>query len=244
MERKNKPSAIPVSPSLPQPVIDISADNVLTATLPSHDSVTVHLYGATVTSWKTSNGEEQLFLSEKAVLDGSKAIRGGIPVVFPVFGPPPKDHATSALPQHGFARTSLWEYLGKSTSESTSLKTDDSVKLDFGLSTTMLDEKAQKAWPYQFGLVYSVTLGVGTLETAMHVQNKGDTSFDFQCLFHTYLRIKVRRPLELLQSYHRRRRLTPSNHRTSRKPQSMACNHLHTLTKSLVPIPSPRSPLP
>jgi hypothetical protein len=193
MERKNKPSAIPVSPSLPQPVIEISADSVLTATLPSHDSVKVHLYGATVTSWTTSDGEEQLFLSEKAVLDGSKAIRGGIPVVFPVFGPPPEDHATSALPQHGFARTSYWEYLGKSTSESSSSRADDSVKLDFGLSTAMLDEKARKAWPYEFGLVYSITLGKGTLETAMHVQNKGDKSFDFQCLFHTYLRIKVRR---------------------------------------------------
>jgi glucose-6-phosphate 1-epimerase len=45
--------------------------------------VTVHLYGATVTSWKTG-GQEQLFVSEKAHLDGSKPIRGGIPVVFPV----------------------------------------------------------------------------------------------------------------------------------------------------------------
>ena len=191
MERKNKPAAIPVSPSLPQPVVEISSNNILTATLPSHDSVTVHLYGATVTSWKTSNSEEQFFLSEKAILDGSKAIRGGIPVVFPVFGPPPKDHATSALPQHGFARTSYWEYLGKSTSESSSSRADDSVKLDFGLSTTMLDDKVRNAWPYDFGLVYSVTLGKGTLETGMHVQNKGDKSFDFNCLFHTYLRIKV-----------------------------------------------------
>jgi glucose-6-phosphate 1-epimerase len=191
MERKNKPAAIPVSPSLPQPLVEISSNNILTATLPSHDSVTVHLYGATVTSWKTSSGEEQLFLSEKAILDGSKAIRGGIPVVFPVFGPPPKDHATSALPQHGFARISYWEYLGKSTSESSLSTAGDSVKLDFGLSTTMLDDKARNTWPYDFGLVYSITLGKGTLETGMHVQNKGDKSFDFHCLFHTYLRIKV-----------------------------------------------------
>ena len=190
MDRKHKPSAIPVSPSLPQPSVDIT-DNVLTASLPSRDSVTVHLYGASVTSWKTSDGTEQLFLSEKAVLDGSKAIRGGIPVVFPVFGPPPQDHATSSLPQHGFARVSYWEFLGKSTSESTSSKADDSVKLDFGLSPSMLDEKSRKAWPYEFGLVYSVTLGKGTLETGLHVQNKGDKGFDFQCLFHTYLRIKV-----------------------------------------------------
>ncbi len=193
MDRKNKPSAIPVSPSLPQASVELT-DNVLTASLPSHDTVTIRLYGATVTSWKTSNGAEQLFLSEKAILDGSKAIRGGIPVVFPVFGLPPKDHATGGLPQHGFARTSYWEFLGKSTSESTSSKADDSVKLDFGLSSTNLDEKSRKAWPYEFGLTYSVTLGKGTLETGMHVNNIGDKSFDFQCLFHTYLRIKVRTP--------------------------------------------------
>jgi glucose-6-phosphate 1-epimerase len=36
-----------------------------------------------VTSWKTG-GQEQLFVSEKAHLDGSKPIRGGIPLVFPV----------------------------------------------------------------------------------------------------------------------------------------------------------------
>ncbi|KIW50688.1 hypothetical protein PV05_09476 [Exophiala xenobiotica] len=189
MERKHKPASIPVSPSMAQPVVDLS-DNVLTARLPSGDSVTVYLYGATVTSWKTSNGQEQLFLSKAAALDGSKPIRGGIPLVFPVFGPPPKSHATGQLPQHGFARNSHWEFLGKSTSESLGRKTDDSVKLDFGLSSSMLDEALQNKWPYDFGLVYSVTLGRGKLECQMHVQNKGDEPFEFQVLFHTYLAVK------------------------------------------------------
>lgn len=77
------------------------------------------------------------------------------------FGPPPKDHATGALPQHGFARNSRWEYLGKSSSESGRLSKggDDSVKLDFGLSSNNLSAEAKKAWGYDFGLVYSVTLG-------------------------------------------------------------------------------------
>ena len=82
MDRPNRPSAIPVSPSIPQPVVDVSGSTV-TATLHTGESVTIYLYGATVTSWK-ANGEEQLFLSSKANLDGSKAIRGGIPLVFPV----------------------------------------------------------------------------------------------------------------------------------------------------------------
>jgi len=179
-----------MSPSLPQPTVDLQ-DGVVTARLPSGDSAQVYLYGATVTSWKTSNGQEQLFLSTAAALDGSKPIRGGIPIVFPVFGPPPKDHATSKLPQHGFARNNTWEYLGKSSSESTSTKSDDSVKLDFGLGSAMLPEDTRSKWPYDFGLVYSVTLSKSKLEVQLHVQNKGDQAFDFHCLFHSYFTIKV-----------------------------------------------------
>ena len=45
------------------------------------DSVKIHLHGATIISW-CRNGKELLFLSSKAILDGSKPIRGGIPLVF------------------------------------------------------------------------------------------------------------------------------------------------------------------
>jgi glucose-6-phosphate 1-epimerase len=83
MDRSKKPAAIGVTATPPQPTISL-ANNIVQATLPSGESVTVHLYGATVTSWKASSGLEQLWLSEAAVLDGSKPIRGGIPVVFPV----------------------------------------------------------------------------------------------------------------------------------------------------------------
>ncbi|PYH92894.1 galactose mutarotase-like protein [Aspergillus ellipticus CBS 707.79] len=189
MDRSNKPSAIGVGASIPQPTISFT-DNTVEATLPTGESVTIHLYGATVTSWKLTSGKEQLFVSEKASLDGSKPIRGGIPVVFPVFGPPPSNHATSALPQHGFARNSTWEFLGKSSSESVGKEGGDAVKLDFGLSHPMLSEEAQKAWPFQFGLVYSVTLARGSLATSLQVQNKGEKNFDFQVLMHTYLSVE------------------------------------------------------
>ena len=48
-------------------------------------SVTVALNGATVISWKDSNGKEQLYLSKKNTFEDHQAIRGGIPVVFPQF---------------------------------------------------------------------------------------------------------------------------------------------------------------
>jgi glucose-6-phosphate 1-epimerase len=85
MERAKKPSAIPVSPIAPAPQVTISQDNSrVTASLPTGEQVEVLLYGATVISWKSANGTENLFLSSKAHLDGSKPVRGGIPVVFPV----------------------------------------------------------------------------------------------------------------------------------------------------------------
>ncbi|KAL2391208.1 hypothetical protein RJ035_000468, partial [Blastomyces gilchristii] len=175
MERAKKPPAIPVSSPLPQPTITISVEeDKVQASLASGESVTVNLLGATVVAWKLAEGEEQLFLSQKAVLDGSKPIRGGIPLVFPVFGPPPKDHATSALPQHGFARNAYWEFLGKSTSESEGQDGDSSIKLDFGLSTSMLSDKFKSDWPYEFSLVYSVTLSKDSLGTTLQVRNKGE----------------------------------------------------------------------
>ncbi|KAK6427959.1 hypothetical protein LTR95_015900, partial [Oleoguttula sp. CCFEE 5521] len=137
--------------------------------------------------WK-NNGKENIFVSEAAKLDGSKPVRGGIPVVFPAFGPPPKDHATGGLPQHGFARNSTWEYLGKLSSESGALSKggDDSVKLDFGLSSSNISADHKKAWPYDFGLVYSVTLGKDGLQTMLNVRNEGKEAFEFQMLLHSY----------------------------------------------------------
>jgi glucose-6-phosphate 1-epimerase len=86
VERAKKPSAIPISPSTktPQPVVDISeAGDRVTASLPTGESVDVLLHGATVISWK-SGAKENLWLSDAAILDGSKPVRGGIPIVFPV----------------------------------------------------------------------------------------------------------------------------------------------------------------
>jgi glucose-6-phosphate 1-epimerase len=86
--------------------------------------------------------------------------------------------------------------LGKSTSESSETKDggDSSVKLDFGLSSSNLNEASKKAWPFDFGLIYSVSLSKEGLTTSMVVRNEGETAWDFQILMHSYLRIAVSRP--------------------------------------------------
>jgi len=195
VDRPKKPSALATTPGLaPQPQVDIThSQSRVKAVLPTGESLEILLYGATIISWKDGAGNERLFLSDVAALDGTKAVRGGIPLVFPVFGQAPDHAATSKLPQHGFARTSRWEFLGKSTSESTSSKSsagDDGVTLDFGLSPSNLNAESKKAWPYNFGLIYSVTLSREGLETSMLVRNEGDVAWEFQVLLHTYLRVK------------------------------------------------------
>lgn len=68
-------------------------------------SAVVALHGATLLSWVISS-KHLLFLSSKALTDASRPIRGGVPLVFPQFGP------GGPLPQHGFARVSRWSWGG------------------------------------------------------------------------------------------------------------------------------------
>lgn len=65
------------------------------------------------------------------------------------------------------------------------------MRVDFGLSATMLDEATRGKWPYDFGLVYGVTLNKDTLRTNLQVQNKGSKPFQFQALLHTYFQVEV-----------------------------------------------------
>ncbi|ODV90435.1 hypothetical protein CANCADRAFT_2163 [Tortispora caseinolytica NRRL Y-17796] len=136
-------------------------------------------HGATITSWKV-NGKEKLFLSDKAVLDGSKAVRGGIPLVFPIFGKP-TTAATEKLPQHGFARLSRWEFLGQTSSSP--------VAIQFGLGPENVPQTLRDAWPVDFTLIYTITLGEDYLTTSMSIENTSNSAFDCQFLFHTYLRV-------------------------------------------------------
>ncbi|KAG9314369.1 galactose mutarotase-like domain-containing protein [Chiua virens] len=146
-------------------------------------------YGATVISWKAgtlSNPDpaERLFVSSKAAVDGSKPVRGGIPVVFPCFGAPSHpEHAR--LSQHGFARNQVWSF--------------DSVVMDnaSGVSVRLtLDPTPHIKAMYDrsFHLAYVVTLAEHELSTDLHVTNTSTSSayppdnLEFQALFHNYIR--------------------------------------------------------
>ncbi|KAL3229179.1 Glucose-6-phosphate 1-epimerase [Nakaseomyces bracarensis] len=143
-------------------------------------SVTILKYGATVISWKLK-GEEQLWLSSAAKLDGSKPVRGGIPLVFPVFGKNNTDELLSKLPQHGLARNSNWEFLGQTKSNPPTVQ--------FGLNHKVANAELTKLWPVEFNLILSVELGEDYLKTGIEVENVSNDTMKFNWLFHTYLKI-------------------------------------------------------
>ncbi|CCC70626.1 hypothetical protein NCAS_0F01420 [Naumovozyma castellii] len=164
------------------PIQNNDSEVILTHPKNSQSSVTILKYGATVYSWKI-NGVEQLWLSTAAKLDGSKPVRGGIPLVFPVFGKNETDPLLSKLPQHGLARNSTWEFLGQVK--------EDPPTIQFGLNKEIANPELTKLWPQDFQLVLTVELGVDFLKTSIEVDNTSNSEeLKFNWLFHTYLRIE------------------------------------------------------
>lgn len=136
----------------------------------------IYLFGCTITSW-IHEGLEKLFLSPTTPFDGVKAIRGGIPIVFPQFGQP----SGSIMPQHGFARTSLWRLIVDMT-----IIGDSFITVTFELEPT---ESILAVYPYKFSLRYEVTLSTESLTTRLIISNEDSVSFGMQALLHSYIAV-------------------------------------------------------
>jgi len=134
----------------------------------------VSVYAAHVTSWSLPDLGEQLFMSSKAVRSHGTAIRGGVPICWPQFGTFQTAKGAPAL-KHGFVRQSaLWQVREAS---------GDAVTLRL-----VPDEAMLQAWPAQFELLYTVSLGARSLRLKMEVTNAGSEALEFTGCLHTYFR--------------------------------------------------------
>ena len=140
---------------------------------PDGSTAVVASLGGQVLSWQTADGRERLFLSEKAVFDGSQAIRGGVPVCFPQFA------AQGELPRHGLLRTRRWRLEAQRAGD------------DYALLTLKIDDDAQTRalWPHAFAVELTVMLEAGRLDLELGVTNTGDAPLAFTGALHTYLRL-------------------------------------------------------
>ncbi|HEU5193276.1 MAG TPA: D-hexose-6-phosphate mutarotase [Methylomirabilota bacterium] len=136
----------------------------------------LYLQGAHVTRWQPRGGAPVLFVASRAVYATGKAIRGGVPLIFPWFGV----HATDKdKPMHGFARSRAWRVTA------TDARPDGSVTVELGLDD---DEATRALWPHPFRARYRVTVGE-TLGLALEVVNTGLAPFTFEAALHTYLAV-------------------------------------------------------
>ncbi len=135
----------------------------------------IAVWGAHLFSFVPKGKGERLFLSEKALFEPGKAIRGGIPLCWPWFGARKEEKG----PSHGFARNSLFEFLGWER------EGGGTVVLRFSLEN---DEEKRRLWPFDFRLEISFRLGE-TLAVEMKTYNVDDVSWSVSQALHTYFSV-------------------------------------------------------
>jgi glucose-6-phosphate 1-epimerase len=136
----------------------------------------IYLQGAHVAAWQPAGAEDPvLFMSAKSHFAVGKAIRGGVPLVFPWFA-----DRTGGLPgpAHGFARTMEWEVVAAE-------RRNEGVALSFKL---LPDQTTRDLGFDHFVLVYEVIVGA-TLTLALDVENVGDSPLIFEEALHAYFAI-------------------------------------------------------
>ena len=140
----------------------------------------LYLQGAHLTGWQPSGQRPVLFLSERSAFIPGKAIRGGIPVIFPWIGSPETSpvHPPPGSSSHGYARVWPW------TLRFAALAGDD-----LHLSLTLDHNDRLHALGFDF-LQLGIDLILGqTLTVRLTAANAGETPFLFEEALHAYLQL-------------------------------------------------------
>ncbi|MGQ4548449.1 D-hexose-6-phosphate mutarotase [Dermabacteraceae bacterium P13077] len=133
----------------------------------------VSLYGAQLLSFTPAGHTDLLWLSPKAVFAEGTAIRGGVPVCAPWFGP---GVAGPLSPSHGPCRLSTWE-LAAAESDGGEESGAGAVTLVFTLETGGF------AYRYRLGLSHALTLELSITALDEAVPPLAEAAL------HTYLRV-------------------------------------------------------
>ncbi|NJM96595.1 MAG: D-hexose-6-phosphate mutarotase [Phormidesmis sp. RL_2_1] len=137
----------------------------------------ISIYSGQVISFQpVGESADLMFVSENAYYQSGKAIKGGIPICWPWFGPDPEGRGRAS---HGFVRNRMWTLL------STEATPAGATKVKLGVSA---NEETETIWPYRFELVIEIVVGT-QLSVALITQNTGDEAFSITQALHTYLAV-------------------------------------------------------
>ncbi|HEY4356545.1 MAG TPA: D-hexose-6-phosphate mutarotase [Acidobacteriaceae bacterium] len=140
-------------------------------------TATLFLQGAHLVHWQPGNEDHPvLFLSERSVFAPGKAVRGGVPVIFPWFGSRTGERTDG--PSHGFARTAMWDVAFAA-----------GFGEDLHLTLTLGPSETSRQLGYDnFRLAYELIFG-RTLSLRLSVVNQGETPMHLEEALHTYLAV-------------------------------------------------------
>ena len=136
----------------------------------------ISVYAGHILSYRPKGEPDVLWLSEQAVYEPGKAIRGGIPIIWPWFGSHPTDAKKYV---HGFARRMMWGV------QSTGEDEDGRILITLELTET---EATKALWSHDFALTLSIVVGLA-LEVTLTVANTGDIDFTYTAAMHSYFTV-------------------------------------------------------
>lgn len=141
----------------------------LPAIVISHPKVraAITLQGAHLIAWQPSGEKPVIWLSDKTPFSPGKAIRGGVPICWPWFGP-------AGEPAHGFARNQTWTLSAHD-------ENDEGVILTFVLES---NAQTKKLWPHDFTLFARFRLGQ---HCEIELEAHGD--FEATAALHSYFTV-------------------------------------------------------
>jgi glucose-6-phosphate 1-epimerase len=131
------------------------------------------LHGAHVTAWQPSGQAPVIWMGSRSWFEAGKAIRGGIPICWPWFGPA----AEAGQPAHGLVRQTAWSL------EALRVEADGTAVAELGLE--LAEPAARLRAVMRFG---------ARLEVELAATNLGAAPIEVGEALHTYLAVSdVRR---------------------------------------------------
>lgn len=130
--------------------------------------------GAIVTALSVG-GRDVLFMDRATLLDRTRSVRGGIPLLFPFAGRLDGDrlvHANSTMKQHGFGRNRAWTVVAEHP----------------GVARVALEDDAETraVYPHAFRVEQTFTLLPQGLQIELLIHNRGDTAMPVAPGWHPY----------------------------------------------------------